>query len=307
MIKCDASGHGVPAALIMTVVATLFRKYYENWSPKKAGVGLDTLVTQINDFIESLGIKGKFATLILALVDTATGDVSLCNAGDNIVHIYDSAAKKQRTLTLQETPAAGPLPTFMVQMKGGFKIEKTHLNKGDVLFLYTDGIEESTRKFRDQEFNVTKCQETVDVKDDIHGNHKVGSESEQMENDRIQEIIEAVLNKQKYLLKKYHNPLPNEVLEFDFTNCTGSTEEVILALCSVEKVFRFYKPQNVNEKDTVRVDRRIDAFLKEHFNLYDYYCSSKADDLADNVYLHYSFLREDEQLDDLTLLAAKIS
>ena len=306
MIKCDASGHGVPAALIMTVVATLFRKYYENWSPKKSGGGLDALVTQINDFIESLGIKGKFATLILALVDTATGDVSLCNAGDNIVHIYDAASKKQKTLTLQETPAAGPLPTFMVQMKGGFKIEKTRLNKGDVLFLYTDGIEESTRKFRDQEFNVTKCQETVDVKDGVHANHKVGSESEQMENERIQEIIEAVLNKQKYVLKKYHNPVPNEVLEFDFTNCTGSTEEVILALCSVEKVFRFYKPQGVGEKDTVRVDRRIDAFLKEHFNLYDYYCSNKDDEQADNVYLHYSFLREDEQLDDLTLLAAKI-
>ncbi|MBO7123444.1 MAG: SpoIIE family protein phosphatase [Treponema sp.] len=306
MIKCDASGHGVPAALIMTVVATLFRKYYENWSPKKAGGGLDALVTQINDFIESLGIKGKFATLILALVDTATGDVSLCNAGDNIVHIYDAAAKKQKTLTLQETPAAGPLPTFMVQMKGGFKIEKTRLNKGDVLFLYTDGIEESTRKFRDQEFNVTKCEETVDVKDGVHANHKVGSESEQMENERIQEIIEAVLNKQKYVLKKYHNPIPNEVLEFDFTNCTGSTEEVILALCSVEKVFRFYKPQGVGEKDTVRVDRRIDAFLKEHFNLYDYYCSNKDDEQADNIYLHYSFLREDEQLDDLTLLAAKI-
>ena len=304
IIKCDASGHGVPAALIMTVVATLFRKYYENWSPKKAGGGLDALVTQINDFIESLGIKGKFATLILALVDTATGDVSLCNAGDNIVHIYDSSAKKQKTLTLQETPAAGPLPTFMVQMKGGFKIEKTRLKKGDVLFLYTDGIEESTRKFRDQEFNVTKCQDGPEG--GVHENHKVGSESEQMENDRIQEIIEAVLNKQKYVLKKFHNPVPNEVLEFDFTNCSGSTEEVILALCSVEKIFRFYKPQNAGEKDTVRVDRRIDAFLKEHFNLYEYYCSNKADDLADNVYLHYSYLREDEQLDDLTLLAAKI-
>ena len=306
IIKCDASGHGVPAALIMTVVATLFRKYYESWSPKKSGGGLDALVTQINDFIESLGIKGKFATLILALINTSTGDVSLCNAGDNIVHIYDSASKKQKTLTLQETPAAGPLPTFMVQMKGGFKIEKTRLNKGDVLFLYTDGIEESTRKFRDQSFNVVKCQESVDAKDGVHKNHKVGSESEQMENDRIQEIIEAVLNKQKFRLEKFHNPIPGEVLEFDFTTCSGTTEEVILALCSVEKVFRFYKPQDADAKDLVRVDRRIDAFLKTHFNRYDYYCGTKDDSLADNIYLYYSALREDEQLDDLTLVAAKI-
>ena len=127
----------------------------------------------------------------------------------------------------------------MVQMKGGFKIEKTRLKKGDVLFLYTDGIEESTRKFRDQNFNVVKCDETVGVTDGVHANHKVGSESEQMENERIQEIIEAVLNKQKYVLKKYHNPVADESLEFDFTACSGSTEDVILALCSVEKVFRF--------------------------------------------------------------------
>ena len=306
IIKCDASGHGVPAALIMTVVATLFRKFYESWSAKKSGGGLDTLVTQINDFIESLGIKGKFATLILALVDTSTGEVSLCNAGDNIVHIYDSAAKKQRTLTLQETPAAGPLPTFMVQMKGGFKIEKTRLNKGDVLFLYTDGIEESTRKFRDQNFNVVKCEETAGVKDGVHANHKVGSESEQMENDRIQEIIESVLNKKKYVLQKWHNPIADERLEFDFTDCAGTTEEVILALCSVEKVFRFYKPQDAGEKDTVRVDRRIDEFLKKRFNRYDYYCGTKAEDSGDGAYLHYAALREDEQLDDLTLVAAKI-
>lgn len=290
IIKCDASGHGVPAALIMTVVATLFRKYYENWSFKKNGVDLSTLVTQINDFIESLGIKGKFATLILALIDTATGDVSLCNAGDNIVHIYDNAAHKEKTLTLQETPAAGPLPTFMVEMKGGFKIERTHLNKGDVLFLYTDGIEESTRKFRDEKFNVLKDGELS---------------SEQLENGRIQQVIESVLNKRKFVLQKTHNPLGDERLEFDFTNCGGSTEDVILALCSVEKVFRFYKPGDVTEKDIVRVDKRIDAFLKAHFNRYEFYCGTKSAD-EDSFYIYYTNLREDEQLDDLTLLAARI-
>ena len=56
----------------------------------------------------------------------------------------------------------------------------------------------------------------------------------------------------------------------------------------------------------MRVDKRIDAFLKTHFNRYDYYCGTKDDSLADNIYLYYSALREDEQLDDLTLVAAKI-
>lgn len=306
VIKCDVSGHGVPAALLMTVVATLFRKHFENWNYAKNGTDLTKLVCTINDFIEALGIKGKFATIILSLIDTKTGDVYLCNAGDNIVHIYDSHEKKQKVLTLQETPAAGPLPTFMVEMKGGFKLEKTHLNKGDILFLYTDGIEEATRKFRDAEFNVTKCAEPGLNEGDVHGNHKVGLDSEQMEPERVSAIIEAALNKQTYVLEKFHSPLPDEKLIFDFSKGDGTVQDAILALCSVEKVFRFYKPMDVNPTDIVRVDKKIDAYLKKCFNKYDYYCTNQQEIGEESSYLYYTNLREDEQLDDLTLVAVKM-
>ena len=306
VIKCDVSGHGVPAALLMTVVATLFRKHFESWNYKQNGTDLTKLVCTINDFIEGLGIKGKFATIILSLIDTKTGDVYLCNAGDNIVHIYDSREKKQKVLTLQETPAAGPLPTFMVEMKGGFKLEKTHLNKGDILFLYTDGIEEATRKFRDAEFNVTKCAEPGLNEGDTHGNHQVGLDSEQMEPERVSAIIEAALNKQVYVLEKYHNPIPGERLEFDFSKGDGTVQDAILALCSVEKIFRFYKDPDVTVNDLVRVDKKIDAYLKKCFNRYDYYCSNQQEIGEESSYLYYTNLREDEQLDDLTLVAVKM-
>ncbi|MCR5606454.1 MAG: SpoIIE family protein phosphatase [Treponema sp.] len=304
IIKCDVSGHGVPAALIMTVVATLFRKYFESWTFEKNGTKLDSLIMQINDFIEPLGLKGKFATIILCLCDTKTGNVYLCNAGDNIVHIYDNSLGYEKVVTLPETPAAGPLPSFMVEMKGGFSVEKQLLKKGDVLFLYTDGIEESTRKFRDEEFHVKKC-DFSDNPGDVHENHKVGSESEQMEPDRVKAIIEAVFAKRVYVLEKYHNPVINEHLEFDFTSCDGSIEEAVIALAAVEKVFRMYKPSDVTELDTVQIDKRIDAFLKKHFNLYNYYCENKNEISEDSNYLEYTFLREDEQLDDLTLLAIR--
>lgn len=302
VIKCDVSGHGVPAALIMTVVATLFRRYFENWSFEKNGTHLDKLVTQINDFIESLGLRGKFATIILALVDTKTGDVYLCNAGDNIVHLYDSNAHKVNTLTLKETPAAGPMPSFMVDMKGGFAIEKIHINKGDILFLYTDGIEESTRKCRDSTYAVIQNTET-----DASGNQKVSDVNELLEADRVIEIIECVLNKRVYELKKDRNPVPNEKLIFDFTSCEGTLEEVIIALASVEKIFRFYKDNYTTNADTVRTDKKIDTFLKTHFNLYNSYCSNIQDDPdnKESSYLYYAGLKEDEQLDDLTLLAIK--
>lgn len=286
IIKCDASGHGVPAALIMTVVATHFREYFNNWSYARDGVRLNVLVTKINDALESLGLKGKFAAMLICLMDTKTGDVFMCNAGDNIVHIYDSEMKKQKTITLSETPAAGPLPSFMVDMKGGFKVEKTNLKKGDVLFMYTDGIEESTRLCRRPDFTV------------------IEDKKEQMEPERVQGIIEAVFAKGKFVLNKEDNPVLSERLEFDFTNCDDNLSEAILALASVEKVFRLYKTPFASVNDTVTVDKKIDAFLQSHFNLYDYYCKNKVESEEDN-YLEYTNVSEDEQLDDLTLLAVR--
>ena len=306
-IKCDASGHGVPAGLIMTVVATLFRRYFDGWSFAKNGIHLDALVMQINDLIESIGLKGKFATIIVCLFDSSNGDVYMCNAGDSIVHVYDDAEKSIKTIRLFETPAAGPLPSFMVEMKGGFRVEKINLKKGDVLFLYTDGIEESTRLFRDTSFRLIKCAEVLDAADGMHGTHSVGSQSEQLEFDRIKEIAEAVFNKRKFVLKKYHSPEPSEVLEFDFSSCAGSVEDCVIALASVEKVFRMYKSPAATASDTVQVDRRIDLFLKEHFNLASKYCiaASGSEDAGDGNYVYYSFLMEDEQTDDLTLLAVR--
>ena len=309
LIKCDASGHGVPAGLIMTVVATLFRRYFEQWSFAKEGTRLNVLVTQINDLIESIGLKGKFATIIVCLFDSSNGDLYMCNAGDNIVHIYDSVEKRIKILKLFETPAAGPLPSFMVDMRGGFKVEKTNLKKGDVLLLYTDGIEESTRFFRDGAYRVIHCAERGLKEGDEHGNHLVGAQSEQLEADRVQEILESVFNRRKFSLPKYHNPIPTENLEFDFSTCEGTIEEAIIALVSVEKVFRMYKSPAAQNSDTVRVDRRIDAFLKDHFNLYAYYCrydeTAASESSADKNYIFYTNLMEDDQADDLTLLAIR--
>ncbi len=308
IIKCDASGHGVPAALIMTVVATLFRKYFENWSFKTHGTKLDTLALQINDFIESLGVKGRFATLLLSLFDTKTGKVYLCNAGDNIVHIFSRKTLKMNTLNLHEAPAAGPLPSFMIEMKGGFKVEETNLESGDILFLYTDGIEESTRFFRDLQFNKTVCNEPGLEEGEIHANHKKGQKSEQFESERIQKILEALLNHKTYVLKKYHSPEPGEELIFDFTKLSGSTEEAITALMSVEKVFRMYRIPETKGSDgrgrnsKIRVDRKIDSFLKNTFNRYDYYCSGVVD-MEESNYVYYTGVNEDPQADDLTLLA----
>src|SRR5574344_434462 len=307
IIKCDVSGHGVPAALIMVEVATLFLNYFRDWNIKSPsqGINLAPVVGKINDLLESRGFKGRFAAFTLCLLDTQTGEAWFCNAGDNLVQIYDKAERKKKTITLQETPAAGMFSTDMIDMKGGYKVSKLTLKKDDVLFLYTDGIEEAKRNFRDSEFKEIACAEPGMKEGDAHGNHVVGERSEEMTPERVTEIIESVYGKKIYSLNKYHNPVEGEKLEFDFTSCSGSAEEAVMALVSVEKVFRMYKPAHFNPNDRVKVDKKIDAFLHSHFAQYGTYCGSKQEIDKENPYLYYNGVCEDPQYDDLTLVAIK--
>lgn len=310
IIKCDASGHGIPAAIIMTVVATIFRRYFNTWKYEKNGTKLNILVEQINDFIENLGLKGKFATLIICLLNSQTGELYMCNAGDNLVHIFDSQTKSLNTLTLKSAPTAGVFTSDLVQMRGGFAVEKTILKKGDILFLYTDGIEESTRRLRDEEYNVIL--EDVEVRKINPKTHEEEIElkqedaKEEFGYERIKQIVESVFAHKKFVLQKQDNPAKNEVLEFDFSKCEGTVQESILALASAEKVFRLFINENASENSYVQVDKKIDEFLNKYFNMYDKYSSKKTEVQANSNYVDYDLIQEDEQSDDLTLLAIKM-
>ena len=305
IIKCDVAGKGVPAALIMVEVATLFLDYFKDWKYAKNGYKLDYIVSRINDLIESRGFKGRFAAFTLCIFDTLNGDVHFCNAGDNIVHIYDAASRKMKIVTLPESAAAGIFPSFMVDMKGGFRVVKQHLNPGDVLFLYTDGIEEAKRLFRTKDLKVHLCEEPGIEKDSPHGNHSVGQDNEEMGPERVNEIIEAVLARKKYSLFKWHNPQENEPFDFDFSSCDGTIEEAILALVSVEKVFRMYLDPAATEFDRVQVDRKVDSFLNKYFKQYQVYCGNRKDHPEYHEYLYYTNVHEDAQYDDLTILGVR--
>ena len=124
--------------------------------------------------------------------------------------------------------------------------------------------------------------------------------------ERIKQIVEAVYNKKKYILTKEDNPNVSEVLEFDFTQCEGTVNEAILALASAEKLFRLYKSPEVQITDYIKIDKKIDEFLSKHFNMYDFYAAHKSENAENGInYLDYDEMLEDEQSDDLTLLAIK--
>ena len=302
VIKCDVAGKGVPAALIMVEVATLFQNYFQNWNYKRDGYNLSNIVMRINDVIESHGFVGRFAAFSLCIINMRVGDAYFCNAGDNIVHIYDKQARRLKSYTLRSGSAAGAFSSEMINLNGGYPVEKIHLNCGDILFLYTDGIEESKRKIR---VPVVKSKDDSDimlVEDNDDNSHRMGTDNEVLGKDRVEEIVEAVFARKKFTLKKQQSDLIYEQMDFDFASCNGTIEDAVLALISVEKVFRMYKDSSAQSFDCVQVDKKIDAFLSKCFLQYDIYCCNKEPHSIYDEYFYYKQIKEDIQYDDLTIL-----
>ena len=300
VIKCDVAGKGVPAALIMVEVATLFQNYFQNWNYKRDGYNLSSIVMRINDVIESHGFIGRFAAFSLCIIDMRVGDAYFCNAGDNIVHVYDKRARRLKSYTLRSGSAAGAFSSEMISLSGGYPVEKIHLNCGDILFLYTDGIEESKRKLR---VPILKPRDDSDpIPAEEGDSHLMGTDSETLGKDRVEAIIEAVFARKKFTLKKRQSDLIYEQMDFDFSSCNGTIEDAVLALISVEKVFRIYKDSSAQPFDCVQVDKKIDTFLSKYFLQYDVYCCDKAPHPIYDEYFYYKQVKEDIQYDDLTIL-----
>ena len=306
IIKCDVAGKGVPASLIMVEVATIFLDYFRNWSVKSEGIHLEKLVYRINDLVEQRGFTGRFAALLVVIMNVKTGATYLCHAGDNLIHIYDNSKHEMVTKTLPEAPATGVFPSDMVEMGSGFTQIPHVMRHGDSLLLFTDGVEEDKRYFRDEQFGVIHCDDPGTDDDDAnHGNHRKGDDNEELGIPRIYTIVNAVMERGTYRLEKYHNPIPNEVLTFDFSSCEGTIREAVLAMAALDKVFRIIPDPGLGANDRIRVDVNIDEFLKEHFDQYGQYFGTPIRDPNFSEYVYYSHLSEDDQYDDLTILGVR--
>ncbi|MCF7914690.1 MAG: SpoIIE family protein phosphatase [Spirochaetaceae bacterium] len=322
IVKCDVAGKGVAASLIMVEVATIFRNFFNEWLSLQnrkdkiaAGKGvqrseedpnLEELVYAINRLVQERGFKGRFAALIVVLFDVRNGKTVMCNAGDNLVHIFNSEKHAMEAKTLPEAPASGVFPNDLVEMQSGFKRIPHMMKTGDMLLLFTDGLEEAQRKFRNENFEPIVCNEPGLEEGQEHGTHSVGMDNEELSLGRVYDVVNSLMSRSAYKLIKYHNPVPNEELTFDFSSCKGTIQEVVIAMVSVEKVFRMYPDPSAGANDVVVVDRKIDEFLQAHFLQYENYFHHPIEGQTDQEeYVRFSHIKEDQQYDDLTVLGIR--
>jgi hypothetical protein len=197
----------------------------------------------------------------------------------------------------------------MVDAKGGFKQVPEQLAQGDVLFLFTDGIEdglgEVARGMKGTAPPEGAPKEGAARESQPGASRPKAAEEAGQGMRRIYAVIDAVFNQRMFTLGGHGNTLLEPELEFDFTSASGSVEEAVLGLIAVEKVLRLQPAADAAEKDRVSVDRRVDAFLQKHYRGYGRHFSRKLPAAEEGETVSFSHLREDAQYDDLTILAIR--
>ena len=118
----------------------------------------------------------------------------------------------------------------------------------------------------------------------------------------MQDMINTLKEGGRYKLEKFRNPVVDEKLYFNFSGCTGSIEEIVLACISVERIFRLYRTPQTGVDDRIIVDKAIVAFLKEHFEGWGEYFGHPLPASEEDQYITFTHLKEDVQFDDLTIL-----
>jgi hypothetical protein len=264
---------------------------------------LDMLAYTINDMIEARGFEKLFAAMTICLYDTKSGMARVCPIGDAKLCYFDAG---ERRMVVRKIPNAGPAAGMFssedVASRVGYPQIEQRLDPGDVLVLFTDGFEDSKRQFRDANGAIATCDSPgLKEHEDHLGTHEWKDDHERLTEGRILGIFEAFFRKEVYRLERNHLPAP-ETLEFDFSTCSDSLEEAVLALVSVERVYRTYRDPQTNDTDRITVEKKVEEYLRKHFKQYDKYFGNSKTETGSVEYIAIPNVKEDMQFDDLTVL-----
>ncbi len=129
----DVSGKGIPASLFMMVTNILLS------DRTKMGGSPAEILSFVNDNLCEHNTADMFVTIWLGILEISTGKVIAANAGHEDAAIY----RESGDFELYKTPHG-----FVVGGFSGVKYKdfEFKLNKGDKIFIYTDGVPEATDK-----------------------------------------------------------------------------------------------------------------------------------------------------------------
>lgn len=151
LVIADVCDKGVGAALFMGLFRSLTRLFAGGLGAQVGTVGpADRAITAeaasaralhglrlVNDYIaENHGDLGMFATMFFGVLDPATGTLTYCNGGHEIVFVVGPSGGIRAELP-HNGPAVGMMPAMT------FELGQVRLEPGEVLLGYTDGVPEA--------------------------------------------------------------------------------------------------------------------------------------------------------------------
>ena len=128
----DVSGKGVPAALFMMVTNILISEI------AKSGGTPGEILEKVNNRLCEHNQADMFVTLWLGILEISTGKVIAANGGHDDAAIYHQDSGTFDLLKTKHGVLVGTMPGVK------YKDFEFKLNKGDKIFLYTDGVPEAT-------------------------------------------------------------------------------------------------------------------------------------------------------------------
>jgi len=127
----DVSGKGAPAALFMAMTRTLLRVTSRLQEPPgKCFARMNATLAEQNE-------SSMYVTLFYGVLNTRTGELQFGNAGHNPPYVI-SRDGNPRPLPQKSGPMLGVWENF------DYKTHTDHIDPGENVLLYTDGVTEAT-------------------------------------------------------------------------------------------------------------------------------------------------------------------
>ena len=132
----DVSDKGVPAALFMMAINIVIEnRVIMGGSPAE-------IMAYVNNNVCAHSKTDMFVTIWLGILEISTGRIICCNAGHEDPAVYKKGGAFEIVKKKHNT-AVGAMPVLP------YNDEEIFLEKGDKLFIYTDGVPEATNSFNE--------------------------------------------------------------------------------------------------------------------------------------------------------------
>jgi len=144
VVLADVAGHGEVVSAAADRLRDALRLHVERWDQS-------TLIRQLNDNFLKGADRASFATAFVGSFYSTTGELLFTNAG-HVPPLWYRSATGEWSFLLESTPLSKEIVDLPLGLIAGTSYSQTaiQLDPGDLLLLYTDGVNEACDEFGTQ-------------------------------------------------------------------------------------------------------------------------------------------------------------